>query len=426
MRTLTYSLIFAALIATVGLGLLFDRFYEQYNDNETHEHVDSINSLQQLGSEIANTLNNLPDKHRFVEQWGAKTAFKLQLVPAANLILPAELLSTVKHGKPILLETNSDLAIHYYLASSDEFLILKFPLVKIKKPNQLRDYIFTLLFYVALLVSFLLWVYPLVHRLIVIRRVAKAFGEGDLTQRIKLTSTSYVRDIEVEFNAMAQRIQNLVDDVKLLSSAVSHELRTPLARIRFGIDTLQEENDPVVRRRFERKISANVDEMTLLVETLLNYARIDQAMFDIKKDKIDLSQLVDEAIQRKCCAQVEIQWIKPHAAYLVVGDRTYLNMMMNNLLQNAILYGDSKVIVSLSSSQSHAILAIEDNGQGIPVAQRESMLKPFVRGTDVQKGYGIGLAFVKRILDWHQGTVEIDQSAQLSGAKFIITLPVSP
>ena len=73
---------------------------------------------------------------------------------------------------------------------------------------------------------------------------------------------------------MAQRIEGLVSDVKLLSNAVSHDLRTPLARIRFGIDTLQEEEDPKLRQIFQDKISDNVDEMSRLVETLLNYARL--------------------------------------------------------------------------------------------------------------------------------------------------------
>jgi signal transduction histidine kinase len=72
---------------------------------------------------------------------------------------------------------------------------------------------------------------------------------------VSLGRVSYIRDIENEFNAMAQRIENQIEDIKLLSSAVSHDLRTPLARIRFGLDTLQEEEDPVLRRKFEKKLA---------------------------------------------------------------------------------------------------------------------------------------------------------------------------
>jgi two-component system OmpR family sensor kinase len=69
---------------------------------------------------------------------------------------------------------------------------------------------------------------------------------------VSLGRVSYIWDIENEFNAMAQRIENQIGDIKLLSSAVSYDLRTPLALIRFGLDTLQEEKDPVLRRKLEK------------------------------------------------------------------------------------------------------------------------------------------------------------------------------
>ena len=176
---------------------------------------------------------------------------------------------------------------------------------------------------------------------------------------------------------MAQRIENLIADVKLLGNAVSHDLRTPLARIRFGIDTLQEEDDPVLRRRFEDKISNNVDEMTLLVETLLRYARLDQAMLEIKKDKVVLSQLITNCIHNKSSDAVSFTFNSLFDDVTVTGDRTYLSMLINNLLQNAIVYGEGQVIVTLSGSQNRVIIIIEDDGAGIPEKQREDILKPF-------------------------------------------------
>jgi two-component system OmpR family sensor kinase len=253
-------------------------------------------------------------------------------------------------------------------------------------------------------------------RLIKLRNTAKSFGEGKFSQRLKISSISYIRDIEIEFNHMAQRIENLIADVKLLSSAVSHDLRTPLARIRFGIDTLQEEDDPILRRRFEEKISNNVDEMTSLVETLLRYARLDQMMLDIKKDKVELSQLI-----------ANFEFISPADEVIVKGDKSYISMLINNLLQNAIVYGNGQVKVKLSAQQNNVNIIIEDKGAGIAKEQREDILKNLVLGDAKHKtikGHGIGLAIVKRIVDWHQGSINISDSSELSGAKFSITLPI--
>jgi two-component system OmpR family sensor kinase len=87
----------------------------------------------------------------------------------------------------------------------------------------------------------------------------------------------------------------------------------------------------------------------------------------------------------------------------------------------------------LSMHKSKIVMTIADDGPGIDVDQRENILKPFVRGAFHQKslqqgqteikGHGIGLAMVKRILDWHQGEIHIGKCTHLLGAQFSITLP---
>lgn len=424
MRTLTVSLLCIILTATVGLGWLFDRVYEQYTSTEQHQDINAINVLEKFGAELALTLDKSPNRQQFIQDWPSQSQYNLSLIPIANFPLPDKLLKPLKLGKPLLLETDNHLAFHYYLAETAELLVVKSPLLNIKQED---NYIFTVLFYLVLLLLFIVWLYPLIKRLVILRNTAKSFGEGQLNLRLDIKPLSYIRDIELEFNHMAQRIENLVADVKLLSSAVSHDLRTPLARIRFGIDTLQEENDPVLRRRFEKKISNNVDEMTSLVETLLRYARLDQAMLEINKDKVDLSQLITTCLHNKHSDLVNLEFIGSANQIIVTGDKSYLTMLINNVLQNAIIYGQDQVIVTLLSVKNNAIITVEDNGTGIAQEQREMILKPFVRGGDKHKtvkGHGIGLAIVKRVLDWHQGSIEISDSSKLLGAKVTIALPI--
>ena len=185
----------------------------------------------------------------------------------------------------------------------------------------------------------LLWLYPLAKRLMTLRQTAKSFGEGNLNQRIDVGSISYIRDLELEFNRMAQRIDDLVSDIKLLSSAVSHDLRTPLARIRFGIDTIQEEDDPVLRKKFEQRISDNVDEMVDLVESLLSYARLDQTLITLNKAPVDFLTLA-KYLLLKIKAKMTLTLIlhAPKQKVMVDGDLSYLMVLMSNLLQNAYQY----------------------------------------------------------------------------------------
>lgn len=428
MRNLTLSLVSVVLVATIGLGWMFDVIYNHYQQDSPNEANDSISILEQFGSQLAQALASVDDRQALIDNWPQQDQFALTLAAIDQFPMPQELLSDVMAGKPLTLATDETIALHFYLPSSNELLRLATPQVGSNDSNVILPIVFTSLFYIAVLLLILVWLYPLICRLMALRQSAKAFGEGKLDERIAVGSISYIRDIELEFNRMAQRIDDLVNDIKLLSSAVSHDLRTPLARIRFGIDTIQEEDDPVLRKRFEQRISDNVDEMVELVEILLSYARLDQTLITLNKAPVDLPALVSNCIDNKSQENVDLQFIHPEQVEHVDGDLSFLMVLVSNLLQNAYQYCQGNIIVSLSSCDNYIQLSIEDNGPGIAPEQREKVIKPFIRGKDSEqqvKGYGMGLAIVNRIVQWHQGQLNISESTLLHGAKFTVLLPKS-
>ena len=360
-----------------------------------------------------------------MSHWPNIKQYSLIVQAAKESPLPQSLLAQIKRGEPVLLATSKSLSYHYFLPAKDEILILRSALLN-KGANASTHYLWTTAFYLVLIAIFLLWAYPLVKQLLSLRAAARAFGEGKLDKRISLSSISYIHDIEVEFNNMAQRIESLIGDVKLLSTAVSHDLRTPLARIRFGIDTLQEVEELTLRQELEQQLGDDVDDMTSLVETLLNYARLDQNMVEIQKAPVNLSELIQYCIKRKSANNLTIAFINKSSHRLVLADNKYLTMVLNNLLQNAINYGRGQVLVELSHHSHNTIISISDDGNGIPAEQRENIIKPFFRAKNSLnqvKGHGIGLAIVKRILDWHNATLTIANATELSGSKFTIKLP---
>jgi two-component system OmpR family sensor kinase len=434
MRNLTLSLLAVVLIATIGLGWMFDSIYHQYfKTSEEHiqtgvlnDNKDAISILESLGSQLAITLATIDNRQEFIENWPSNKQLSLKLLPINNFPLPQPLLEGLTSGEPLLLETNDTIALHFYLQNTAELLVLTTTPLLLNHKNSVLAILLTSMFYLALLILMSLWLYPLARRLMALRQTAKSFGEGNLSQRINVGSISYIRDLELEFNRMAQRIDDLVNDIKLLSSAVSHDLRTPLARIRFGIDTIQEESDPILRRKFEQRISDNVDEMVNLVESLLNYARLDQTLITLNKAPVDLVSLVNCCISNKSEDDTEVTLQSPKQKILVSGDFSYLSVLMSNLLQNAHQYCDKRIEVAIVERSNMVVVTVSDDGAGIEFDQIKQILKPFIRGktnTKIIKGYGMGLAVVKRIVEWHQGEISIGNSATLSGAKFTISLP---
>ena len=419
MRVLTLSLIAAVLAATIGLGRLVDTVFYYVVPNSSGLNSDSVMVLEQIGQELADSLNSQQQPGAFLANWPSEGRFQLSLVPLSDIHLPASLVQQVSAGEPLLLTNNDELSLYFYLDQHQTLLLIKPTDASYQPESSNIKLLLTLLFYSALVILIWLWTYPLVSRLITLRRSAQLFGKGQLDQRIKVGSVSYVKDLEREFNHMAQRIQNLVSDVKLLSSAVSHDLRTPLARMRFGIDTLAEEQNPRQQAIYLERLGHDVDDMTQLVEILLDYARLEQTMMTISKQSVDLTELVQHCIKLHNYTAQRIRFEGGNEPCQVTGDRKYLRILVNNLLQNALRYGRQDIVVTLQQQAQHICLVIADDGEGFSEDSTQ-LLKPFVRGktaADKAKGYGMGLAIVQRIVDWHNAQLVITRSEQLGGAE---------
>ncbi|GAC21387.1 sensor histidine kinase [Paraglaciecola arctica] len=426
MRLLTLSLIVAVLAATIGLGRMLDSLFYYVVPSSSSLHNDNVLILEQIGQELADTLNTMERPQDVVTNWPKHGRYHLSIVPLDQIQLPTSLMQQVKSGEPLLLTNNNEFSLYFYLETQQALLLLK-PTFSTSQPEtgELK-LMLTLLFYAALVLLIWMWTYPLVSRLINLRHSAQLFGKGQLDQRIKVGSVSYVKDLENEFNHMAQRIQNLVSDVKLLSNAVSHDLRTPLARMRFGIDTIAEEQNPDQQHLYLQRLGDDVDEMTCLVEILLDYARLEQTMVRIDKQKVDLNLIVQHCVKAKNATVQRIIFQPSTETSWVFGDPKYLQIVINNLLQNALQYGQSQVLVQVHHSEHQICLSIADDGTGFSEDEKD-LLKPFVRGkhaTDKTKGYGMGLAIVQRIIEWHDGELVITRSQKLKGAEIIIKLPI--
>ncbi len=217
-------------------------------------------------------------------------------------------------------------------------------------------------------------------------------------------------------------------------AAVSHEFRTPLTSLRQFTDMLREhEHLGDDRRRvcYEAQSRAT-DRLTRLVESLLDFGRMEAGSRQYRFERRDGAALVRHVVEE---FRQDVQ--EPGAVIECVGDGAVqieadeeaLSRAVWNLLDNAVKYSPDKPTVEVRTARrgQHFAIAVRDRGIGIPPGERAAILAKFHRGEEAQrlgiKGTGIGLAIVEQIVAAHGGRLELE-SEQAVGSQFTIVLPV--
>lgn len=421
MPKLTLSLLLVVILAVVSIGGALDNFFNQYQ-TQPSKIAHELSTYHQLGTSLAATLDQQPDPQQFITDWQQASHLAVELVALDDLFLPESLKDDFYAGKPLDFESEENITIHFIVPSHNQTLVFTIPPIVTDNHNNALQLVFTMLFYLGIVLVVLVWLYPLIKQLQQLRRYTKAFGEGQLQQRINVKPASYIASIEHEFNRMAQRIESLISDNKLLSDAVAHDLRTPLARLRFGIEMLQETDSPETREKHQQRLSRDIDEMEKLVNVLLNYARIEQSILATQPQPIDLNALVSGCVEVAAHGEIHVHW-QPQTDAVIYGDVNYLSMLINNLLGNALQYAHNKISIKVTKMGAEIRLAISDDGPGIPNDKRDELTKPFMQGDNAleKPGYGMGLAIVAKIAQLHDAVFEIGDSAELGGAECCVT-----
>lgn len=279
-----------------------------------------------------------------------------------------------------------------------------------------------------LLLTVFIWAWWLQRKINRINITAESFGKGDLNARAPTKNSRVLGNLNRAFNDMAQRIQSLINGHKLLVNAVSHELRSPITRLRLQLDMLSDENLTQQQQVYVAGINDDVDELDELVDEMLTYAKLERSEPGMQLNAISISELCEQALpQLQRESEMQMSWTLS-ADDKVRADQRYIRRAINNLIRNAFNYAHSQVHIETHIEPDALLLIIEDDGPGIPVPMRANLFEPFARidkSRDRESGgWGLGLAIVHQIVRWHQGKIEIQDSA-LGGAKFVIRLPLA-
>lgn len=259
-----------------------------------------------------------------------------------------------------------------------------------------------------------------------VEQASQALAVGDLSARV--TSLNPPEELAASFNAMAERVEQLVRSRDELVQAVSHELGSPLSRLRFQVELLGNDWDSSPADRIEA-MTRELDSLDELVSELLSYVQSDESELERLRFRPEssLSDLIELArLETPEDSPIDItREIQPDLT--VFADRRLLLRAIENLLRNAVRYAKSKVLVEARADQQFVQIIIHDDGPGIPSAKREQVIQPFIRlSSDRDRksgGVGLGLAIVSRIMERHGGRFTIG-SSPLGGAKTITLWPV--
>lgn len=409
MRGLLVSLVSVVVMAVVGLGWLISQVYSQLD--QPGSRADS--AYITLGHQLAKSLD-AADAPAFINHWPNNGPVALSLSDEAELPLPAHLRTALLSGEAVVLEDNRHLLINYFLPHRQAVLTLTVD--SLGNTDEQTSITLTLAFYSGLILILLLCLYPLVRRLMLLQESARAFGAGDLNARLQPSRWSYIGSLEVAFNQMAEQVQSLLADNRLLSRAVSHDLKTPIARLRFGFEMLEESQSAEQSARYLARIGQDLAAMEALINRLLDYAKLEEGHIKLDMQPLNLNHLVaplwDQLVGGRHQLQCELC---PEAAW-IEGDKHYLSMLINNLLSNAERYGQQHICLRTVRHKQTVELSISDDGPGIPLQERSAVLKPFVRGSaSGPHGHGMGLAIAERIASWHKANISLDTDERLGG-----------
>ena len=271
-----------------------------------------------------------------------------------------------------------------------------------------------------------------------LRRASQRLASGDLGTRAA-PGLEQRRDelghLVCDFNAMADRIEELISSQRRLIYDISHELRSPLARLNVALDLVRERkgNDPALDH-----VEQDLDCLGEMAGRLLTVARLDASPAPVQFSRVNLEELVSRIVcdaefeSRKCDGQ--IRWIAERP-YWVHGNAELLHSAIENVVRNAIRYTEKGTSVDVRLEPAGTLgapgvqLIVRDHGPGIPDPDLANIFRPFYRVNNARDresgGVGLGLAIAERVVRLHHGTI-CAENAIPQGLQVKINLPELP
>ena len=244
-------------------------------------------------------------------------------------------------------------------------------------------------------------------------RAAERFGKGEDVDEFRPSGALEIRQAGHEFDKMRKRILRHLNQRTEMLSGISHDLRTPLTRMKLQIAFIKDKD-------LAAKLAEDINEM----EKMLNeYLQFTSSSY-IEKDKMfNLSELIEEIVIKYDNENIQKDLLP---RIYINGRKNLINRCLNNIIDNALKYGN-KVQIKLNKENTNIFIIIDDDGFGIPKEEYENVFKPFYKidkgRADSKSSVGLGLSIASDIVRSHGGNIVLDKS-KMNGLSVKIFLPV--
>lgn len=263
-----------------------------------------------------------------------------------------------------------------------------------------------------------------------IRSQVQRIGSRRMTERVPVPETrDEIARLAVTMNEMLDRLETGQATQRRFVSDASHELRSPLATLTAALEVVSADTTGEAWQDLQQVMEAETERMRRLVEDLLLLAKADDTGLRMQETDVDLDDLVAAEIQRLRSSKPELKVTGDVHPVRVVGDPTRLSQVLRNLVDNAARAAHTTVRLTTTEQNGSAVITVEDDGDGIPAADRLRVFERFVRldtsRSRASGGSGLGLSIAREITRAHQGTITLTPSAT-GGTTATITLPGGP
>ncbi|MDB2698547.1 ATP-binding protein [Candidatus Pelagibacter bacterium] len=244
-------------------------------------------------------------------------------------------------------------------------------------------------------------------------RAAERFGKGEDVDEFRPSGALEIRQAGHEFDKMRKRILRHLNQRTEMLSGISHDLRTPLTRMKLQIAFIKDKD-------LAAKLAEDINEM----EKMLNeYLQFTSSSYVEKDEMFNLSELIEEIVTKYDNENIQKDLLP---RIYINGRKNLINRCLNNIIDNALKYGN-KVQIKLNKKNTNVFIIIDDDGFGIPKEEYENVFKPFYKidkgRADSKSSVGLGLSIASDIVRSHGGNIVLDKS-KMNGLSVKIFLPV--
>jgi len=257
------------------------------------------------------------------------------------------------------------------------------------------------------------------HRVDTISRTAEAIIGGDLAQRVPLRGTGDDLDRLAEtLNRMLDRIETLVDTVRQVTSNIAHDLRTPLSRLGQVLEdaSVPSRSETDHARALDRA-KTEVEALLATFAALLRIAEVEAGMQRAAFRQVDLTSVVKTVAEAFAPSAEDAGYTlvaETAPGIAIDGDRELLTQMLVNLVENVLRHTPpgTRIRLRVGTIDGRAVLVVEDNGPGVPEAERDRVLRRFYRLDQSRStpGSGLGLSLVAAVADLHGAALRLSDA----------------